>query len=129
MTDPLSAKELVDKAYQYVDRVAKECRKNLLIQLTSSKKRFRKEDVGVALGRELEAWFNQRDKLLGVRFNPATVKNGPRGDIHFLLEGKTKDAKFTLNCDAETYEVPGLAGEVALKSVNVTADRNRFTRP
>lgn len=132
MTDPLSAKELVEKTYMYVDRVVKECRKNLLPQILSQKKPLKESEIGAYLGRTLEEWFAKRDKLLNIRWQQQSVKLGSKNDIHLTLEGRNRDAVFTLNCDAEYLPITDPhTGEKKfyLKSVNITAERSNFRRP
>ncbi|MEM3671052.1 MAG: hypothetical protein QW767_04830 [Thermoprotei archaeon] len=129
LTDPLSSKELVDKCYVYVDRVIKECRKSFLAQYAASKKKFAKSQLELSLGRDLESWFMRRDKLLNVKFDPQSVRSGPKGDTHFTLKGATKDAKFVIHCDAETVKVPGDESSLILSSANIHAERADFQKP
>ncbi|MEM0121362.1 MAG: hypothetical protein QW514_03670 [Thermoprotei archaeon] len=132
MTDPLSAKELVEKTYLYVDRVVKECRKNLLPQILSQKKTLDEVEIGPYLGRTLEEWFNKRDRLLNIKWQKQSVKLGSKNDVHLKFEGRNKDAVFTVNCDAELLPIMDPttgAKKYYLKNVNIVAERSNFRRP
>lgn len=132
MTDPLSAKELVEKTYLYVDRVVKECRKNLLPQILSQKKPLGQAEIGPYLGKTLEEWFTKRDRLLNIRWEPHSVKLGSKNDVHLSFSGKNRDAVFTISCDAEYVPVQDPnTGEKRfyLKAINVVAERSSFRRP
>jgi hypothetical protein len=132
MTDPLSAKELVEKTYLYVDRVVKECRKNLVAQLVAQRKPLRESEVAAYLGKTIEDWFNKRDRLLNVRWDQKDARLGFKNDVHLVFSGRNKDAVFTLGCDAECVPIHDPAtGEKRfyLKSVVITAERSNFRRP
>lgn len=132
MTDPLSAKELVEKAYLYVDRVVKECRKTLVQQILAQKKPLSQNEIGPYLGRTIEEWFAKRDRLLNVKWDPKSVRLGIKNDVHMVFNGRNRDAVFTINCDAEYVQVedPNTGQKrLYLKAVNITAERSNFRRP
>jgi len=132
MTDPLSAKELVEKTYLYVDRVVKECRKGFIPQILAQKKPLTQSEMGPYLGKTLEDWFTKRDKLLNIKWQPQSVRLGSKNDIHLIFSGKNKDAAFTLSCDAEYLPVEDpQTGEKRfyLKSIMLNAERSNFKRP
>lgn len=131
LTDPLSAKELVEKTYQYVDRVTKECKKTLVPKLINEKKALKENELVEYLATNLEKWFNERDRLLNIKWDPANSKIGPRKDVHLYFKGRNKDAKFLINCDSEVYANPNLnqPNTFYLKSINVYAERSKFEKP
>lgn len=132
MTDPLSAKELVERSYLYVDRVLKECKKNHIPAILAQKEQLDENKLGDYLGTSLEEWFGKRDRLLNIRWQRQPIKVGPKNDIHLVFSGKSKDAKFTLSCDAEVFPVTDkLTGKrkFYIKSANLSTERSRFERP
>jgi len=131
MTDPLSAKELLERSYLYVDRVLKECKKNYIPALLSQKKQLDEKELSEYLGISLEEWFGKRDKLLNIKWQRQSIKIGPKNDVHLVFAGKSKDAKFTFNCDAEVFPVTDQSTgkkRYFIKSTNLSTDRSRFVR-
>jgi hypothetical protein len=131
LTDPLSAKELVEKTYQYVDRVTKECKKNLVPKLLNEKRGLKENELAAYLATAIEKWFNGRDRLLNIKWDSTNSKIGPRKDVHLYFRGRNKDAKFLINCDSEVYPNPNPnePNTFYLKTINIYAERSNFEKP
>jgi endo-beta-N-acetylglucosaminidase D len=128
LTDPLSAKELVEKTYLYVDRVAKECKKTLLTKITTEKKALSKNELSSFVGSEIEKWFAQRDKSLNIKWDRSSFVLDPKNRFHLVFRGANKDAKFELSCDGEVFADPFNPERVFIKSLDLKAERTKFQR-
>ncbi len=128
MTDPQSAKELVEKAYIYIDRLTKECKKSLMPKFISEKRTGSIDELIQYSAHEVEAWFWARDRGLGLKANSALAKKGPRGDFHVILSGKNKDAKFELNFDVDTVPNATTPDAYLIRNFNISAEKSKFSR-
>ena len=71
MTDPLTGKELVEKSYEYIDRLTRECAKVLVEEYNKNHKRFSPEKVSPDVGADIAQWFERRDKTFDSHLIPS----------------------------------------------------------
>lgn len=124
MTDILSAKELVEKAYLYVDRLTKECRKDVMDDLSKARPANANELARTVSNAILE-WFNRRDRYIRIMFDPRTVKDTSEPGILMPFTGESKDAAFKFSSHITYY----IAGNVCyVKNLGIDVDKRDFKR-
>ncbi len=132
MTDPLTAKELVEKSYEYVDRLTRECSKTLIEEYSKAHKKFIPDSVIPQIAADVVRWFEKRDKNVRLSFDSATSARPQPTQYHMKFRGSTKDADFVIDCSVITFLVPGseYSGNPVsfVKSVVLSADKTKFTR-
>ncbi|MHB8568138.1 MAG: hypothetical protein ACYC7D_12035 [Nitrososphaerales archaeon] len=132
MTDPLTGRELVEKSYEYLDRLTKECSKVLLDDYGKSHKKFSPDKVPNLVAEDVVHWFEKREKNVSLTPDPVSVSRLQPNKYTMKLKGSTKDADFELGCAIVTFLVPGseYSGSPIsfVKSFALTADKTNFTR-
>jgi hypothetical protein len=132
MTDPLTAKELVEKSYEYIDRLARECSKLILDDYNKTHKKFAPETVTSQVGTDVVSWFQKRDKNVTFALDPSSPAKGQQNQYHLKFKGKTKDADFELGGVVSTFIQPGseYTGSPIcfVKTIRLDVDKTKFTR-
>jgi len=132
MTDPLTGKQLVEKSYEYIDRLTRECAKTILEDYNKAHRKFSPDSVGTDTSADIARWFEKRDKFVHVAFEPASVMRPQPNQYHSRFRGNTKDADFELCALVSAFVVPGseYSGQPIsfVKSIQITADKTKFTR-
>lgn len=132
MTDPLTAKELVEKTYEYIDRLARECSKILIEDYNKTHKKFSPEAVPGQVGADIVAWFQKRDKNVTFALDPSFLVKGQQNQYHLKFKGKTRDADFELGGVVSTFIQPGSEYTGSLicfvKAIRLDVDKTKFTR-
>ncbi len=132
MTDPLTGKELVQKSYEYVDKLTKECAKVLLEDFNKSHRKFQIGTLAVETSKSVVDWFDKREKNIRITFDKNSVLRQQPTQIRMRFRGNTKDADFTLDAVVGAFVVPGT--EVTdnavcfVKTLVINADKNNFTK-
>lgn len=132
MTDTLTGKELVQKSYEYVDRITKECAKVLLDDYNKAHKKFQLGTLALETSANVVQWFEKRDRNVKVSFDQnSTVKTQPT-QLRMKFKGSTKDADFTLDGSVGVFVVPGTLVDDGttcfVKNLTLSADKNSFTK-
>lgn len=132
MTDTLTGKELVQKSYEYVDRIAKECGKALLDDYSKTHKKFQLGTLASEMAVNLVRWFEKRDRNVNLVFDQnSTVKTQPT-QLRMKFKGSTKDSYFILDVSVGVFVVPGTGVEDGstcfVKALTISADKNNFTK-
>lgn len=132
MTDPLTGKQLVEKSYEYIDRLTRECARTLQEEYSRAHRKFSPDSVGTETCAEIAKWFEKRDKFVRLSFDPATLTRPQPNQYHSRFRGNTKDADFELSALISAFVVPGseYSGKPIsfVKSIQITADKTKFTR-
>jgi hypothetical protein len=132
LTDPLTGKELVQKSYDYVDKLTRECAKILLEEFARSHRKFELGKVAVEVSSEIVHWFEKRDKNVRLAFDPASTYRPQPTQFRLKFKGNTKDADFALEATLGMFVVPG--SEIAdstisfPKTLTISADKAAFTK-
>jgi hypothetical protein len=127
MTDVLSSRELVEKAFAYLSNLAKECRKTLTASFEQKHKGVPFSSIEPTLRKEIESWFAERDRNITVKHEKSS--SGRPGEILITYSGATKDAHFKFHVDGlftqagSTVDAPSY-----LRNMNVYVDKREFTR-
>lgn len=127
LTDVLSSRELVEKAFVYMTNLSKECRKALTAQFQQKHKGLPFESVEATMRQETETWFAERDK--NIRISHEKSSSGRPGEILVTYSGATKDAHFKFHVNG-VFTAAGSSGNAPsyLKNINVYVDKRDFTR-
>ena len=132
MTDVLTGKELVQKSYEYLDKLTKECTKVLLEDYNKTHKKFQIGTLPTETGANVVQWFERRDKNVRVSFDQNSVIKPQPMQVRMKFKGNTKDADFTLDATIGIFVVPGT--EITdqaicfVKTLVISADKNNFTK-
>ena len=132
MTDPLTGKELVQKSYEYVDKLTKECAKVLLEEYSKTHKKFQLGTLPKETGSNVIQWFEKRDKNVKLSLDQNSVTKPQSTQLRMKFNGSTKDADFTLDATIGAFVVPG--SEINdqtmcfVKTLVVSADKNNFAK-
>lgn len=132
MTDPLTGKELVQKSYEYVDKLTKECAKVLLEEYNKTHRKFQLGTLPKETGTSVTQWFEKRDKNVKLAMDENSVMKPQPTQVRMKLKGSTKDADFTLDATIGAFIVPG--SEINdqticfVKTFVISADKNNFAK-
>lgn len=124
MTDALTAKELVEKTYLYLDKLTKECRKDIMGDLSKERPANANELARVVSNAMLE-WFGRRDRYIRIMFDPRTIRDTPEPGIMMTFTGENKDVAFTFAAHVIYY----IAGNVCYtKNISINVDKRDFAK-
>ena len=132
MTDPLTGKELVQKSYDYLDKLTKECSKVLLEEFAKTHRKIELGKVPPEVSSEIVRWFERRDKNVRVSLDPGSISRPQATQFRMKFKGNTKDADFVLDATVGVFVVPG--SEISDSTISfpktliLSADRNTFTK-
>ncbi len=132
MTDPLTGKELVQKSYEYVDKLTKECAKVLLEEYNKTHKKFQLGTLPKETGTNVIQWFEKRDKNVKLAMDENSIMKPQPTQVRMKFKGSTKDADFTLDATIGAFIVPG--SEINdqttcfVKTLVLSADKNNFAK-
>ena len=107
MTDPLTGKELVQKSFEYVDKLTKECSKFLIEEYSRSHRKIPLGNVPNDVSTDVIRWFEKRDKNVQVSLQPNSITRPQPTQFRMRFSGKTKDADFVLDSNVVVFVVPG----------------------
>jgi hypothetical protein len=130
LTDPLTGKQLVEKSYEYIDRLTKESARALLQEFNASHRKFDPAKLGAEIGNEVVQWFARRDKNVRLTLDPASIQQQPNV-VRLKFNGSTKDAQFTFGATATTFSVPSGSGPPMsfVKTLVFAVDKTNFAKP
>ena len=130
MTDPLTTKELVQKSYEYVDKLTKECAKSILEEYNKTHKKFEFGNVAYESASNICEWFEKRERNIRLKLNAGSVNKISPAQIRMKLEGNTKDADFSLDASVGIFVRPGeeITDKTVCypKSLILSADKSNF---
>ncbi|MBM3897580.1 MAG: hypothetical protein FJ358_03530 [Thaumarchaeota archaeon] len=124
MTDALTAKELVEKTYLYLDKLTKECRKDVMDDLSKARP-ANVNELARAVSYAMLEWFGRRDRYIRIMFDPRSVRDTPEPGIIITFTGENKDAMFKFT----THIIYYMAGSVCYtKNISINVDKRDFTK-
>jgi hypothetical protein len=62
MTDPLTGRELVEKSYDYIEKLTRECTRFLIEQFNTTHKRFDQKSYPTDVANSIVQWFEKRER-------------------------------------------------------------------
>jgi hypothetical protein len=127
LTDAPSGKELVEKAFVYMQALSRECRKALASSFEQTHKGMAFDSVEPTLRKEIESWFAGRDRNITIKHENSS--RGRPGEILLTYAGASKDAHFKFHVDS-LFTLAGSGANVPsyLKTMNVYVDKRDFTK-
>jgi hypothetical protein len=132
MTDPLTGRELVQKSYEYIDKLTKECAKFLLEDYNKTHKKFQIGTLANETSSNAVQWFEKREKNVRLSFDQNSVMKLQPTQVRMKFRGSTKDADFTLDATVGAFVVPGTEINdqtiCFVKTLVINADKNNFTK-
>jgi hypothetical protein len=128
LTDPLTGKELVEKSYEYILKLSKECAKSLLDDFNASHAKFKTENLSSEVSSHVLKWFERRDK--GIRLISEPASKGQANVTYLKFKGSTKDADFTFTGVLGSFSSFGPDGEAMsfAKTLTFSVDKANFSR-
>ncbi len=131
MTDPLTGKELVQRSYDYLERLTRECAKALLEETNKNHRKFDLLNVHSEVATGVLRWFARRDKNVDLSFDGNSIIRSSPTQSHMKFKGNTKDADFALDCSIVVFVPPGVESTHAncfLKALSISADKASFVK-
>ena len=128
MTDKLTGRELVEKAFAYVASLTKEGRKPLTMRFERDNRGIPFDTVEKVMTKEIESWFASRDRNLQIRLEKSI--KGKTGEVFQIYTGATRDARFKIHADAQftLADQSNKASPSYLKNLNLYADERDFIK-
>ncbi len=130
MTDPLTGKQLVEKSYEYLDRLTKECARALVQDFNATHRKFEPNRIASEVGGAVVQWFAKRDRNVRLSLDAASVQQQPNLS-RLKFNGSTKDAQFSIGATVGTFSVPG--GDASptsfVKTLVFSVDKTSFAKP
>ncbi|MDA4112388.1 MAG: hypothetical protein OK439_07595 [Thaumarchaeota archaeon] len=123
---------MVQKSFEYVDKLTKECSKFLLEDYNRSHRKIQLGSVPKEVSNDIVRWFERRDKNIRLASEPDSVTRPLPTQFRMQFKGNTKDADFSLDSSVVVFVVPG--SEISDSTISfpktlvVIADRNKFTK-
>jgi hypothetical protein len=129
LTDPLTGKQLVEKSYEYVDKLTKECAKAIVQEFNSAHRKFQPSTLGKEIGDAIVQWFARRDRNLVLRLD-SIVSQQPNV-TRLKFNGNTKDAQFSIGATVGTFSIPAADGTQSsfVKTLTFSVEKNSFAKP
>ena len=130
MTDVLSGKELVEKSYEYLEKLTRECSKQLAEEYNASRKKFESDKFPKELGDNILQWFTRRDKNLRLNLDSAFAQKDQPHLVHMNFSGSTKDADFKISGTTTSFSIPNAEGRSlsVMKTLVFSVDKRDFAR-
>lgn len=132
MTDPLTVKELIQKSYEYIDKLTKECAKSLLEEYNKSHKKFQIGNLPKETSANIIQWFEKREKNVRINLIQNSIVQPAPAQFRMKLNGNTKDADFILDATVGTFVIPGT--EISeqttcfVKTLVINAEKANFVK-
>ena len=127
MTDILTGRELVGKAFVYLTTLTKECRKALTDRFEHEHKGIPFDTIETVMRRDIESWFAKRDKNITISHEKS--QKGRPGEILMTYSGVTKGAHFRIHVESLFTLAGSLDNSPAyLKNLNLNVDKRDFTK-
>jgi hypothetical protein len=132
LTDPLTGKELVEKSYEYIDKLTRECAKSLVDEFNKTHRKFDPKSFPIEVGNSIILWFNKRDKNVKLNLDLSNVQQQQQQPnmARIRFKGSTKDADFEISATVGSFSVPTEDGKLAsfVKTLVFSVEKNSFQR-
>jgi hypothetical protein len=120
----------VEKSYEYVDRLTKECARALVQDFNASHRKFEPNKIATEVADAVVQWFQKRDRNIRLNLDPSSVQQQPNLS-RLKFNGSTKDAQFSFGATIGTFSVPGPDGtpKTFVKTLVFSVDKTDFAKP
>jgi hypothetical protein len=127
LTDILTGRELVGKAFVYLTTLTKECRKALTAKFQIEHKGIPFDSIETTMRQDIESWFAKRDKNIAISHDKS-LKGRP-GEILMTYSGVTKGAHFKIHVES-LFTLSGSSpnSPAYLKNLNIYVDKREFMK-
>ncbi len=130
MTDPLTGKALVEKSYEYMVKLSKECAKALVDEFNATHRKFQQDTLTHEISSDIVSWFEKRDRNVKLISDSNVASNQQPNVAHMKFKGTTKDTEFTITGTVTTFTVPSGEGKPIsfVKTLVFSVDKTNFAR-
>jgi hypothetical protein len=130
MTDPLTGKELVEKSYEYIEKLTRECARFVLEDFNTTHRKFEQKTYPLEVGNSIVQWFAKRDKNLRLSISSANTLQQQPNTAYIRFKGSTKDADFDMSATVGTFAVPMADGKQMsfVKTLVFSVEKQNFRR-
>ncbi len=130
MTDPLTGKELVEKSYEYIEKLARECTRFLLEDFNTTHRKFEQKSYPLDVGNAIVQWFGKRDKNIHLSVDSANSMQQQPNTAHIKFKGSTREADFDISATVGTFAVPMADGKQMsfVKTLVFSVEKPNFRR-
>ena len=130
MTDVLSGKQLVEKSYEYLEKLTRECAKQLAEEFSASHRKFESDKFPNELGNSIVQWISRRDKNLRLNLDSSFAQKDQPNLAHMNFSGSTKDADFKISGTTTSFNIPNAEGKPlsVMKTLVFSVDKRDFAR-
>jgi hypothetical protein len=130
MTDPLTGKELVEKSYEYMEKLSRECARFLIEDYNAAHRRFDQKSYPTEVANSIVQWFSKREKNIRLWVDSIKVVQQQPSTAHIKFKGNTKDADFEITAAVGTFAVPMSDGKLMsfVKTLVFSVEKQNFRR-
>jgi hypothetical protein len=130
MTDPLTGKQLVEKSYEYVEKLTRECARFLVEEFNATHKKFDLKSYPNEVGNSIVQWFARRDRNIRLSMDSINVAQQMPNNAHIKFNGSTKDADFEMTATVGTFATPLGDGRLLsfVKTLVFSVEKQNFRR-
>ncbi len=130
MTDPLTGKALVEKSYEYMVKLTKECAKALVDEFNATHRKFQQDTLAHDVSSDIVRWFEKRDRNVKLIADSNAAISQQPNIAHMKFKGSTKDTEFTITGTVTTFTVPSGQGSPIsfAKTLVFSVDKTNFAR-
>ncbi len=130
LTDPLTGKELVEKSYEYVEKLTRESARFLVEDFNTTHRKFDQKSYATEVGNSIVQWFAKRDKNIRLAVDSLNVVQQQPNNAHIKFKGATKDADFEMTATVGTFAVPMGDGRLLsfVKTLVFSVEKQNFRR-
>lgn len=130
VTDPLTGRQLVEKSYEYILKLTKECAKSLVDEFNATHRKFQPDSFHKEVSASIIQWFEKREKNVKLLLDSAGVMNQQPNVSHLKFKGSTRDAEFTMTGIATAFTLQGDQGKPLsfVKTLVFSVDKTNFAR-
>jgi len=127
LTDTMTGRELVEKAFVYLTTLTKECRKALTVKFEHEHKGISFDSIETIMRLDIESWFAKRDKNITISHDKSL--SGRLGEILMTYSGMTKGAHFKIHVEGLfTLASSSNNAPSYLKNLNLYVDKRDFSK-
>ena len=130
LTDPLTGKELVEKSYEYIEKLTRECARLLIEDFNTTHRKFDQKSYPTEVGNSIVQWFAKRDKNVRLSADSVNVVQQQPNSARIGFKGNTKDADFDMTATVGTFAVPMGDGRLLtfVKTLVFSVEKQNFRR-
>ncbi len=120
----------MEKSYEYILRLTKECAKSLVDEFSATHRRFPQGSYPKEVSASIVQWFEKREKNVQLFPDSNIVMSQKPNVSHMKFRGTTKDSDFIMTGTLTAFTVPDDRGEsqAFVKALVFSVDKSNFVR-